>query len=222
MTCWGKAFTPEGVNSKRTSHWLGTLRPFASGELNSQRRMAFSARSAKYLLGPGFSKSAAETLPEASTWASTVTRTLPEMVARAFSEASGRTWSSTSPFPEAPLAEALEPGAELFAVSGEALVSVRSAAGEGEVIGAWETSFGEGFAAAVFEESRDESRVGEEAFGFAARETSAPFGCSSDCGATRAAVFVEGAEEDSTRLPRILGNAMMEATTTKATASGTT
>lgn len=99
---------------------------------------------------------------------------------------------------------------------------MRSAAGEGEVIGARETSFAEDFAAAVFDEFGEESRFGEEAFGFAARETSAFAGRPSDCGATRAAVLVDGAAEDSTRLPRILGNAMMEATTTKATASGMT
>src|SRR5439155_1324133 len=49
--CLGKALMPAGENSKRTCHWLGTLRPPTSGEANSQRRTAFSAASAKYLLG---------------------------------------------------------------------------------------------------------------------------------------------------------------------------
>src|SRR5947209_6879637 len=84
-TCLGKAWTPEGENSKRICHSLGALRPDTSGELNSQRRTAFRATSAKYLLGPGSVKSASETLPEALTWARMLTRTLPVIVARALS-----------------------------------------------------------------------------------------------------------------------------------------
>src|SRR5207244_4450617 len=64
--CLGKALMPAGENSKRTCHWLGTLRPPTSGEANSQRRTAFSAASAKYLLGPGSSNEASETLTAAS------------------------------------------------------------------------------------------------------------------------------------------------------------
>jgi len=67
--------------------------------------------------------------------------------------------------------------AELFGASGEDFVSVRRAAGEGEVAGAEEISFGEDFTgagdfAASRDESRAESRLEEEAFGLAAREVS--------------------------------------------------
>src|SRR5690349_8077098 len=141
---------------------------------------------------------------------------------------SGRIWSSTSPFPE--LAAGLEPEvgaeAELFDASMEGFVSARNAAGEGEAAGAWEMSFAEGFAeAADFAESRDESRdasrLGDEAFGLAVEPGTESAGSSPDCGATRAAP-VDGAAEDSTRRPRILGNAMMDATTTSPTAMGMT
>src|SRR2546430_16219664 len=43
--CLGKALMPAGENSKRTCHWLGTLRPPTSGEANFQRRTAFRAAS---------------------------------------------------------------------------------------------------------------------------------------------------------------------------------
>src|SRR5215831_19287907 len=148
---------PEGVNSKRTSHSLATLRALTSGGVNSQRRRAFCASSAKYLLGPGFSKSAEETLPAGSTWARRVTRTLPEMVARALSGMSGIISSSTSPFAEPALRLDPEAG-ELFVASGGAFVSVRSVAVEGEALGAWETSLAEDFAAVALDASRDESR----------------------------------------------------------------
>jgi len=60
--------------------------------------------------------------------------------------------------------------------SGEGFVSVRSAAGEGEAGCACETSFAEDFAAADLEESRDESRLGEDEFGFVTGETPVPAG----------------------------------------------
>src|ERR1700758_2071043 len=135
-----------------------------------------------------------------------MTRTLPEIVASALSGMSGRIWSSTSPFPELvpELGLELEPAA-----------------------GAWEMSLAEGFAgAAVFaisrDESRDASRLGEEAFGLALEPATESAGSSPDCGATRAGALVDGAAEDSTRRPRILGNAMMDATTTSPTAIGMT
>ena len=70
------------------------------------------------------------------------------------------------------------------------------------------------------DESREESWLGDPEFGFA-REACALAGRSSDGGATaRAVVLVEA--EDSTCLPRILGSAMIEATTTSPTAIGMT
>lgn len=67
--------------------------------------------------------------------------------------------------------------AVLFDAFAAGFVSVRSAAGEGEEVGAWEASFVEGFTeAGDLEESCDESRPGEEALGFAARETSVSAG----------------------------------------------
>src|SRR5262245_10148700 len=93
------------------------------------------------------------------------------MVARAFWETSGRTWSSTSPFPALALGAEVEELAGVFDASGDAFVSVRSAAGEGDPAGVWEGSFADDLAAAAdLDESRDESRP-EEALGFAARET---------------------------------------------------
>jgi hypothetical protein len=162
-----------------------------------------------------------------------MTRTLPEIVASALSGTSGRIWSSTSPFPELvpELADALEPEegaeAELFDASTEGFASARSTAGEGEAAGAWEISFAEGFTEAPDfaesrDESRDESRLGDEAFDLADEPANESAGSSPDCGATRAAALVDGAAEDSTRRPRILGNAMMDATTTSPTAMGMT
>src|SRR5215469_12949704 len=103
------------------------LRPAASGGVNSQRRMAFSAASAKNLLGPGFSNSAEDTLPAASTLARTATRTLPLIVASDVLGTSGKIWSSTSPFAE----PAGELDAALLAVSVAGFVSVRREAGDG-------------------------------------------------------------------------------------------
>ena len=67
VVCAGKALDPEGEKWKRMSQSLGTLWPSTSGEANCQRRAAFSARSAKYLLGPGESSAASETSPVGST-----------------------------------------------------------------------------------------------------------------------------------------------------------
>lgn len=75
--CVGKALEPVALKWKRMSHSLGTLWPPTSGEENCQRRAAFSARSEKYLLGPGESSAASETLPVGSTWTRTLTRTMP-------------------------------------------------------------------------------------------------------------------------------------------------
>ena len=76
-----------------------------------------------------------------------------------------------------------------------------------------------GFAGAAF----NESRLAEDEFCFELREDSGLDGFSEDSGATACAVaLVEAEEEGSIRRPRNLGNAMMEPTTTTATASGTT
>ena len=126
--CFGNALVPLGEISKRISHSLGTLRPSISGGENSQRRTALNPRSAKYLLGPGESSSAFETFPAASTCARTPTRTRPRIVARAFSETSGKTWSSTSPRSGETLDE--------FGVFADANVSVRNAATVGAAVAA--------------------------------------------------------------------------------------
>src|SRR6266849_10876634 len=65
--CVGMALEPDGEKWKRRSHSLGALWPPTSGEANCQRRAACRARSAKYLLGPGESSAASETLPVGST-----------------------------------------------------------------------------------------------------------------------------------------------------------
>jgi len=80
-----EAFTPDCLNSNRISHSLGTLRPSTAGVLKTQPRAALSACSAKYRLGPGVSSPTSETFPAASTCAFTPTRTVPEIVASAFS-----------------------------------------------------------------------------------------------------------------------------------------
>jgi hypothetical protein len=59
--------------------------------LNIHCRAAFSARSAKYLLGPEELSFASTTLPDGSTWTRTVILTLPLIVLLAFPGISGNT-----------------------------------------------------------------------------------------------------------------------------------
>jgi len=123
------AFTPDGLNSNRIRHSLGTLRPSTSGVLNTQCRAAPSACSAKYRLGPGVSKSTSETLPAASTCAFTPTRTVPEIVASAFSGVFGKTCSSTSPRVAAArdgFVPLLAPRLSLFTAAGAEVVATPS------------------------------------------------------------------------------------------------
>ena len=118
-----------------------------------------------------------------------------------------------------------EAAAELFEASGKVFVSVRSEAGEDEASGAWEPSLAEDFPAAEFKDSPDEARPD---LGDALRDDSRPeaedeeFGLALGDASESAAALVEAEEDDPTPRLRILGSAMMEATTTKATASGTT
>jgi len=118
------------------------------------------------------------------------------------------------------LAAELDPeAAVVFDASGEAFVSVRSEAGEDAAAGACEASLAEDFVVADFTESRDESRpdwvdesrLGEEASGLAPEEAT-----------ESASVLVEAEEEGATPRLRILGSAMMEATTINPTAMGMT
>src|SRR5713226_3849987 len=88
---------PACVYWKRRTHSLATYWPFTFAGANSHRRAALKACSAKYLLGPGESKSAATIFPVGSTRTLTLTRTVPRMVSLAFWDTSGRTWSRTSP-----------------------------------------------------------------------------------------------------------------------------
>lgn len=82
LRCYGlisaeNVLVAELSNSKRRSHWLATLLPFALAGANVQFFAARRAASAKYLLGPGASNDASATLPEGSTVTLTLTRTLP-------------------------------------------------------------------------------------------------------------------------------------------------
>jgi hypothetical protein len=61
------------------------------GGANCHWRAALRARSAKNWLDAGASSSAEETLPSGLSCTRTLTRTLPRMVERAFSETTGRT-----------------------------------------------------------------------------------------------------------------------------------
>lgn len=88
---------PAGANSKRSIHSLGTFSPLELGGANVQFLAAWIAASAKYLLGPGASNTALVTLPEASTFTFTLTRTLPRIVSRAFCETSGIDLCATWP-----------------------------------------------------------------------------------------------------------------------------
>ena len=125
---------------------------------------------------------------------------------------SGKICSSTAPWPGPELAAAR------LGVSAAVFVSVWGEAGEGEAATGSEASFAGAFAAAVL----SEFLVAADELGFAPRETSALARGASGPGAlAREAALVE-AEEVSARRPRIFGSAMMEKTTKRATASGTT
>src|ERR1700747_2223448 len=76
-TCAGCTFVAVGVNSKRKSHSLPTLRPFTSGVENCQRFAALMACSVKYLLAAGGSGSAESTVPPAFTCRRKDSRTVP-------------------------------------------------------------------------------------------------------------------------------------------------
>jgi hypothetical protein len=123
--CAGMTLVSFCVNSNRSCHSLATLFPFTSGGVKAHFLAACKARSAKNRLGPGESNSASDTPPDGSTRTFTLTRTFPWMVARAFCETSGKTWSRTSP-----LVEAIPP-ATGFGVSREAAVAAEEAARDG-------------------------------------------------------------------------------------------
>jgi hypothetical protein len=73
----GRTSVPLLLKANRRIHLLGTDRPFTCAGENFQPPAASRARRAKYLLGPGESKVASTTLPEASTATLTLTRTWP-------------------------------------------------------------------------------------------------------------------------------------------------
>src|ERR1700674_2280745 len=175
------------------SHSLGMLWPFTSGAVNSQRRADRRARSAKYLLEPGESSSAWETFPPGSTWTRTVTRTLPWMVPRAFSEASGNTCSRTSP--------CAGEAAEDFGALADGKVSVRSTAGAGVGAATDEARAGAGElggdVSTGFLSSLAFSEFGAAGFaGGVSRCTGWPAGFGGEAGCAAA---VEAEEEDSGR-----------------------
>ena len=175
------------------SQLLGALWPFTSGAVNSQRRAAWRARSAKYLLGPGASSSAWETFLPGSTWTRTVTRTLPWIVPRAFSETSGKTWSRTSP--------CAGEAAEDFGALADGNVSVRSAAGAGAAAAA------DGERAGADELGGDDSAGFFSALAFSEFDAADFAGAVSRCagwaagfdGEAGCAAAVEAEEEDSGR-----------------------
>ena len=113
------------VNTKCRFHSLATLFPPISGGVKAHFLAACRAISAKYLLGPGESNSASDTVPAGSTCTLMPTRTLPRIVSRAFCDTSGRIWSRTSPFAE-PL-----PIVAGFAASSDTGLLVNAASGEG-------------------------------------------------------------------------------------------
>lgn len=87
------------VKSKRITAEPGMDEPAAEEEAgcaNCHWRAAFSARSAKNWLEAGLASSAVETVPSGLSCTRTLMRTVPRMVARDFSETSGRTLRSTA------------------------------------------------------------------------------------------------------------------------------
>jgi hypothetical protein len=80
------------VKSKRITVDGGKGSPGADdGAANCHWRAAFRARSAKNWLDAGAASSAEETVPSGLSCTRTLTRTLPRMVERAFSDTTGRT-----------------------------------------------------------------------------------------------------------------------------------
>jgi len=67
VVCVGVVLVSDCEKTNWISHSLGTLRPSISGGVKTQRRAAFTERSAKYLLGPEEASSASVTFPAAST-----------------------------------------------------------------------------------------------------------------------------------------------------------
>ncbi len=84
------------LKANRRIHLLATGRPFTWAGENFQCPAASRARRAKYLLGPGESKVASTTLPEASTATFKLTRTWPRMLFLADCDTWGKTRSPTS------------------------------------------------------------------------------------------------------------------------------
>src|SRR6266852_3676518 len=130
------------------------------------------------------------------------------MVARAFAETSGKTWSRTSP--------RAGDDAEVLGAFAGGNVSVRTEAGVGAATGELCGGGGVFFPAAVFSEFCD-----ADVFG-AGRVSRRAGGSTGFCCSAAGAEAVEADEEESDRWPRILGNAKMATRTRRTAATGTT
>src|ERR1700690_866345 len=86
----GRTSAPVLLKTNCRIHLLGTLPPAGEGA-NFHSCAAWSARLAKYRLGPGESKFASTTLPEASTATATLTLIFPWIVLAADWGTSGKT-----------------------------------------------------------------------------------------------------------------------------------
>src|SRR5260370_41030476 len=136
---------------------------------------------------------------------------MPRMVARAFSETSGKTWSRTSPRAGE---DAVARGA--FADGkGSVRTAARVLAGTGELSGC-ATGF---FSAGVF----SEFCVADGADGFGAGRVSRRTGCSAGFGCPPGwAGPVEADDEESERARRIFGSAMMAKVINRTAETGST
>jgi len=97
LSCLGITLVPSRVNSNRSVQLLSTPRPAIFAGLNFHCCAACNAARAKYLLGPGDSRSAPSTFPDRSTSTLTLTFTVPRIVFLALSRTSGKTCWATSP-----------------------------------------------------------------------------------------------------------------------------
>src|SRR5580704_4570521 len=111
---------------------LGAGWPFAIAGENVQPCAAFSARFAKYLLGPGASSEASLTFPAASAESFTLTFTVPLIVSLALCETLGRTWWRTSA--RAISAAGFTVGAGLVAAAGASVLAA-TRVGSSEILG---------------------------------------------------------------------------------------
>lgn len=93
----GETSTPVLLKRNLSIQVLATACPLTCGGENSQRSAAFTARFAKYLLGPAEASFADVTLPDESASTRTPTLMVPVIVFSALFGTSGKTRRATSP-----------------------------------------------------------------------------------------------------------------------------